>query len=48
MFLGEYSSDVRDRQKHIESARAGLVPFLAKAETNDREVHFFRPTGTFL
>ena len=27
-----------DRQKHIESARTGLVPFLAKIETNDREV----------
>ncbi len=41
MFLGEYSSDATQRNKHIESARAGLIPFLTGAEKNGREVHSF-------
>ncbi len=41
MFLGEYSSDARERNKHIESVRAGLIPFLTKAEGGDPAVHSF-------
>lgn len=41
MFLGEYSSDAKERNKHIDSTRTGLIPFLTKIESNDREVHSF-------
>jgi hypothetical protein len=41
MFLGEYSSDAKERNKHVDSTRAGLIPFLTKIESNDREVHSF-------
>ena len=41
MFLGEYSSDAKERNKHIDSTRTGLIPFLTTMENNDREVHSF-------